>query len=88
MESHDKLLIVNLYFEDSNIIVDIKNTFSSDINLDEVGKVNYSTKGKKRGLGLFSALRDNEVEMSVKIINNWFVSKIVAKQNNVEDAEL
>lgn len=88
MESHDKLLIVNLYFEDSNIIVDIKNTFSSDINLDEVGKVNYSTKGKKRGLGLFSALRDNEVEMSVKIINNWFVNKIVAKQNNVEDAEL
>lgn len=83
--SSDKILVINLYFENNNIVMDIKNTFSADLNLEELGNINYSTKGngrgKRRGLGLFSALRDNEVKMSIKIINNLFVSKIVAKQN-------
>ncbi len=85
MKSKDKVLVINLYFEDSNIIIDIKNTFSANLNLEELGNINYSTKGsghgKGHGLGLFSALRDNEVSMKIKIINNLFVTKIVAKQN-------
>ena len=86
MKSVDKILVINLYFEGDNIILDIKNTFSSSLNLDELGQINYSTKGRRRGLGLFSALRDNEVNLSIKIVNNLFVSKIVAKQNlNVEE---
>lgn len=86
MKSVDKILVINLYFEGDNIILDIKNTFSSSLNLDELGQINYSTKGRRRGLGLFSALRDNEVNLSIKIVNNLFVSKIVAKQNlNAEE---
>lgn len=86
MKSVDKILVINLYFEGDNIILDIKNTFSSSLNLDELGQINYSTKGRRRGLGLFSAFRDNEVNLSIKIVNNLFVSKIVAKQNlNVEE---
>lgn len=83
--SVDKVLIINLYSEEDNIIMDIKNTFSSDLNLEELGNINYTTKakgnGKRRGLGLFSALRDNEVKLSIKIINNLFVTRIVAKKN-------
>ena len=84
LTSVDKVLIINLYSEDNNIIVDIKNTFSTNLNLDSLGKINYSTKSndkKKRGLGLFSALRDNEVSLQLKIVNDLFVTKIVAKQN-------
>ena len=84
LTSVDKVLIINLYSEDNNIIVDIKNTFSASLNLDDLGSINYSTKKqnkKKHGLGLFSALRDNEVSMKIKIINDLFVTKIVAKQN-------
>lgn len=83
--SHEKILVINLYSEEYNIVLDIKNTFSSNLNLEELGNINYSTKSlvnsKRRGLGLFSALRDNEVKMSIKIINNLFVTKIIAKQN-------
>ena len=89
MTSVDKVLVINLYFENNEIIMDIKNTFSADLNLEELGNINYSTKsngnGKRRGLGLFSALRDNEVKLSIKIINNLFVTRIVAKQNMNED---
>ncbi len=88
MTSIDKVLVINLYSEDNEIIMDIKNTFSADLNLEELGKINYSTKdkknGRRRGLGLFSALRDNEVKMSIKIINNLFVTRIVAKQNLID----
>lgn len=85
LKSRTKLLILNLYYEDNQIIIDIKNTFEANLSLDDLGKINYSTKGKRRGLGLFSALRDNEVSLSMKIINDLFVTKIVAKQNLSED---
>ena len=81
LKSFSKLLIIDLYQEDDKIIVEIKNTFANNINIDELGKANYSTKGKKRGLGLFSALRNKEVAMSVKIINDMFVSKLIAIKN-------
>ena len=82
--SNEKILVINLYFEEYNIILDIKNTFSSSLNLEELGNLNYSTKSyenRRRGLGLFSALRNSEVKMSIKIINNLFVTRIIAKQN-------
>ena len=86
VKSSDKLLVINLYSEDNCIVIDIKNTFSNSVNLDELGTINYSTNGKKRGLGLFSALREKEINMSIKIVNDLFVTKIVAKQNlNVEE---
>ena len=85
LKSRTKLLILNLYYENNQIIIDIKNTFETNLSLDDLGKINYSTKGKRRGLGLFSALRDNEVSLSMKIINDLFVTKIVAKQNLNED---
>lgn len=85
MTTTDKILIINLYFEDNNIIMDIKNTFSADLNVEDLGKINYSTKGKRHGLGLFSALRDNEVNISMKIVNSLFITKIVAKQNMEEE---
>ena len=86
VKSSDKLLVINLYSEDNCIVIHIKNTFSNSVNLDELGTINYSTNGKKRGLGLFSALREKEINMSIKIVNDLFVTKIVAKQNlNVEE---
>ena len=85
LKSYSKILILNLYYEDNQIIMDIKNTFEANLNLDDLGTINYSTKGKRRGLGLFSALRDNEVCLSIKIINDLFVTKVVAKQNLNEE---
>lgn len=80
-KSVEKLLIVDLYEQDHDIIIEIKNTFLDNINLDDLGTLNYSTKRTKGGLGLFSALRNKEVGLTVKIVNNLFVSKLIAKKN-------
>ena len=80
LNSEEKALVINIFDDEANICVEIENTFASDINLDLLGTKNYSTKGKKRGLGLFSMFRNNEAKISVKIINNLFVNKITTKK--------
>lgn len=79
-KSDEKALIIQLYNEDKNVVVEIKNTFSGEINFEDLGNIGYSTKGKKRGLGLFSSIRNNEASLSIKIINNLFIAKISAKK--------
>lgn len=84
MKSKTKSLVINIMDIDGCITVEVKNTFSNDINMDMLGNINYSTKGKKRGLGLFSILRNSEASVSVKIINNIFVSRITTKKRLTE----
>ncbi len=84
LTSKDKSIVINILEENNSICVEIKNTFNADINVDSIGNKEYSTKGKKRGLGLFSIFRDNEATVSVRIINNIFESKIVAKKRLVD----
>lgn len=81
VNSVEKVLIINLMEEDNAIKIELKNTFSGEIDLNNIGKLHYSTKGDKRGFGLYTFLRNNEVSSSVKIINEYFVGEIVAKFN-------
>lgn len=80
LKSAEKLLVINLYSDNSEIVMEIKNSFDSNLNVDNLGTLNYSTKGNKRGLGLFSILRDKEASVKFKIINDFFVTKISAKE--------
>ena len=81
LSSFEKLLVINLYENDVDIIAEIKNSFSQNINVDNLGNKNYSTKNTFRGLGLFSAFRDKEAILSIKIVNDMFVCKISVKKN-------
>ena len=83
LKSRRKIISINIFEEDSSIIVEVKNTFSNVLDLDVLGNKNYSTKGKNRGLGLFSALRNFEVQLIVKIINNFFVSRLIVKKSEL-----
>lgn len=84
LNSDGKSLVINIYDDDNSICVEIENTFGNDINLDLLGSKDYSTKGHKHGLGLFSAFRNNEASLNVKIVNNIFVSKITAKKHHID----
>lgn len=77
--SMDKVLVINIIEENNSIKIEIKNTFGGDIDIDSIGKLHYSTKSKKHGFGLYSILRNNEVSANVKIINEYFVSELIAK---------
>lgn len=82
LKSVDKILIINLYEENNYIVIEIKNTLVDSIDIDFLGSINYSTKKKKSGLGLFSAMRNKEVSMDIKIINNMFVTRLKVKKIN------
>ena len=80
LNSKNKVVVINLYDDEDNIYVEIKNSFAYNLDIDNLGTLNYSTKGKRRGLGLFSALRDNEATLKVKVVNNYFISIISARK--------
>ena len=80
LNSIEKLLVINLFATDTEVIMEIKNSFDNSLNIDEIGTLNYSTKGSKRGLGLFSIFRNKEANVKLKIVNNLFVVKISAKK--------
>lgn len=84
LKSQNKSIVINIFDNDNSIIIEVQNTFANNVNLDLIGNINYSTKGKKRGLGLFSILRSNEANVSVKIVNNTFISKIVTKKRLID----
>ena len=84
MLSVDKVVIINMYLEGDKIVIEVKNSFRDSIDIDSLGKLSYSTKSNSRGFGLFTILRDNEVSVNVKIINNMFVAKLTAVMNNLE----
>ena len=81
LKSVDRILIINLYEENNYIVIEIKNRLVDSIDVDFLGSINYSTKKRNSGLGLFSAMRDKEVSMDIKIINDMFVSHLEAKKN-------
>ncbi len=82
LDSVEKILIVNLMEDNDSIKIEIKNTFDGKkVDVDEIGKIHYSTKGKKRGLGLYFILRNNEVLVNVKFVNSYFVGEAIAKFN-------
>ncbi len=85
LKSKEKILYINIYEENNIIVIVIENTFSGSVEIDYIGNKNYSTKGTFRGLGLFSILRNNEASLSVKIQNDIFITKIVAKKQVLEN---
>ena len=85
IESKEKIISLQLFKDEENIIIILANTFKS-INLDKLETKGYSSKGKYRGIGLFLVKNiikhSKNIEKETNIINNFFVQKIIIKSNN------
>ncbi len=77
----DKVIAIDIYDSKDVIIVKVINTFSSQIDIDQLGNLNYSTKSNRRGLGLFSMLRDKNIDIKIEILNNLFIAKLMIKKS-------
>lgn len=77
--SEDKVIQIFITYKGEELVICIINTFSSTIDLDQLGNIDYSTKGNSHGLGLFSIFRNNNVLTKVEIKNNLFVAKLIVK---------
>ena len=79
--SKEKLVLIEFYIENSDLVFSIENTFKDKVDINKLTTINYSTKGKGRGLGLFIANNiinnTNNIKLEQKIINNNIFSSIL-----------
>lgn len=81
-KSKEKSLCIT-FTDDSEIIkIEIINTYNNDVDVDNIGYSRYSTKNSNHGLGLFSILRNKDVILNSKIIDNLFYTTLIIKKYN------
>ena len=79
-ESKDKLVYIEFRENKEVIQMKIMNTFHGNIDLDKLGTVNYTSKKKGHGLGLYSLFGRKNLTITTSIKNNLFVNKIEVKK--------
>ena len=78
INSVDKVLYISLEEQNTpkQLFIKVINTFSGSIDLDEIGKLNYSTKKNKSGIGLQYLNKMKDIKIKKEIINNLFIVSI------------
>lgn len=76
-ESKDKIIYISLEESENEFIIIIKNSFSSFIDIDKLGTIDYTTKGNNHGIGLFSILLKTRIKTKLKIVNDMFETQII-----------
>ena len=84
IESKDKQIIIEFIDNEDNIEFILSNTYKGRINVEEIDKEKYSTKGKGRGYGL-SLVKDiveknKLISQSREINGRFYVQKLCIKK--------
>lgn len=78
--SKTKLVSIHLYKDNNSINGTFANSFSGVLDLDKIGSMGYSTKGKSRGVGLclmdYIVKNNQQFTIHSRIIDNFFVQQI------------
>ena len=83
-ESEEKVIEVQFYLENENIILCLGNTFTGEVDLTKIDNEGYSTKGNNRGYGLPLAkdllTKHSDILLAERtIIDNYYVQKLIIK---------
>lgn len=80
-KSKSRVIIVNITETKKNINIEIINKFINPVDCEKIGNKNYSTKEYKSGLGLnyIKNIKNNNIKVEFKIINNLFISNVTCK---------
>lgn len=78
INSVDKVLYISLEEQNNpkQLFIKVINTFNGSIDLDEIGKLNYSTKKNKSGIGLQYLNKMKDIKIKKEIVNNLFIVSI------------
>ncbi len=86
IKSEGKKISILIYAENSDIVFEIANTYSGELDINQIYKVGLSTKGKNRGYGLplvKSIIEENKMfENEPQIVDDCFVQKLRVKFSN------
>lgn len=79
----DKYIMIELYDEDSNIVISITNNYEGYVDIDSINNPGVSTKGKTHGYGLSlvqKLVRENKkIQHSSEFFEDNFMQKIKIK---------
>lgn len=86
-ESKNKIVVIDLYKEEDNIIIYIENTIdeTKDIDVNKIKAKGFSTKGNNRGLGLYIVNKllgdNNKIMLNQCVKDKRFISIMTIKNN-------
>ena len=85
INSDKKLLGLEIYEENNEIIIIISNSYTGQINTNKIGKEHFSTKGKGRGYGLLLVKKilkhNNRFECEKEITSSLYIQNIIIKNS-------
>lgn len=81
-DSNNKVIYFNLYSKKKHEFqFDIINSFSNSINIDKLGRKNYSTKNRSSGLGLnYLFKKKTNIKIKISVIDDLFQTSIFVKE--------
>lgn len=78
--SKNKELCFDCYLEDESLVFEIVNSYKNKIDMKNINKKGYSTKGENRGLGLYdidNIVKKNKIFSTMRNTNKYyFIAKI------------
>lgn len=82
-ETDNKEILLDIYSEDKVNFIYIENTFKGNVDINQINKKGFSSKGKGRGLGLHvvnKIIKDNkELDLEQNINNKKFITILKIK---------
>ena len=81
-QTKNKIIEINITETKNEILIKISNNFVNKVDINKIGKKNYSTKELKSGIGLNYIKKVNNSKIKVKffIINDIFITNIFYKK--------
>ena len=83
-EIGEKVIVLDIRDNNETMILKVINKFSNNINLNEIGNKDYSTKNRNSGIGLnyVNKIKNKNITTKIQIVNNLFISIIEYKISN------
>ena len=80
----DKIITLDIYLDNKDIIFEISNTFINEIDVSKIDNEGFTTKGDGKGYGL-ALVKDilknnNYLEQEREINGNYYVQKLIIKK--------
>ena len=86
-KKQNKIVNIEIYNLDNELYFTISNKINKNLNIDEIGKRGFTTKGKGHGQGLYLVNRiinkNKWLRNENKIVNNYYISKLIIDTKNI-----
>lgn len=77
-----KIIHIDIKNDDKYLEFKLTNTFSNQIDLENFSKLNYTTKEKGQGIGIYSIFKRRGIKCKTKILNNKYQVCLFVKLKN------